>query len=302
MSRAVFDAAGGLGGGGAGVQRTLDEARAVSVYERRHPGRISGGLVRVYGRPTLAGMFYSWQRAGEKMYRIHLRELRREIRSGFRGDDGGPDLGERVAADPALYFYVRAVLPAGLAYRTTLQRLLRTLRSHPDPADRADAAEKLVRLDPRALTLPDVAAWQNAADGAVRAQREAAALRWRGQGLGTGRFDRAGFKAVLGSAALSLAQRQGQVLTLRGTWDACTLTAAGVRGLFHAAERDRVALTAVDHRVHYRGDFRERGVFDPDLGDMQAESWSRQLRRYRPDTDALFPVIGPPPAEDTGQK
>ena len=102
-------------------------------------------------------------------------------------------------------------------------------------------------------------------------------LKWRRQGLNHNRFQRQGFKAVVGALIQSIAERVGPYLDGKGQWYDSGMTAEQVRALFHAVEMDRVGV--------------RRGVADSDIESITLNGWQRQLSRYKKPWDKLVPCI-----------
>lgn len=258
------------------TQQLLDDSRAISLEENANPGSLSKELLREYGPSYLARVFRLGIKQAELDYKRHLRELRSELR-GVACDDGIAAFDAALTDQPAVYFYVRVVLPAILLMRTTPQRLLRQARSAVSPAKRLEAVEHLVRLDPLAIQMPEVQDWINADSGDVRLERESMVLRWRQQGLDHKQFQRQGFKAVMGSLIQSIAERMGAYLDGKGQWHESGMTAQQVRELLNAVALDRAGVS--------------RGVADEDIEALTLNSWKRQLSRYKKHWDKLVPSI-----------
>jgi hypothetical protein len=275
--RGIADALpGALGLSGQETEQLLDDSRAVSLHEKKHPGEISKAILSEVSQNDLSRYLTFVVRCAERDYKRHLRELR----SDLRGSPSAEDVSEfdvSLHEQSAVYFYIRVILPAMILFRTTPQRLLRQARSGASESDRLDAIEHLVRLDPLAIQMPEIQEWINVDKGAVRLERESMALKWRQQGLDHGQLQRQGYKAAIGALIQSIAKRMGPVLLADGSWREVSMTAQQVRDLFDAVALDRAGL--------------KRGVADTDIESLTPNSWQRQLARYRSSWDELVPSI-----------
>jgi hypothetical protein len=257
----------------------MDAARLISQYERANPGVLSGEIVRSSHPHKIFQAWNVGQKLCKREYKKHLLELHRDVRNGyaFEGED---DFGPALSREPAIYFYSRVTLPAILLWQMTPQRLLRQARSATSESKRLQAVERLIRLDPLSIHLDEIRDWVNVSDGGIRNERERMMLKWRQQGMKHGKFERAKFKAVMGALIQSIVERMGTRLDLSGKWHPSTITAPQIRWLLHAAAKDRAG--------------RFKGVYDQDIADMQDDSWSKQLHRYRKYWDKLIPAIPGP--------
>lgn len=258
-------------------QDLLDGSRAISNYEQVRPGVTYRFIRRELGSYKLRQLIRIALKQQPRLYKAHLLDLRRNLDSNFGyAEPEEADFGEVLNREPAVYFYVRTVLPAVLLWQTTPQRLLRQVRSSRDEKKRSEAVERLLRLDPQAGQMPEVREWINVPDGAIRQVRRDQTLLWQQQGLDHDKFEPAAFKAMLGALIQSTVRRLGCYFDFMGRWHKADITAAQVRGLFHAAAKDRAGGNA--------------RAFDADVADMQLESWRRQLLRYRPAWDKIIPA------------
>jgi len=235
-------------------------------------------ILREYSPHQLRRYLNIGIRYQRQAYCKHFQQLRRDLRSNFAHEDsGGEDFGVALANSAAVYFYSRVVLPSMILLRTTPLKLLRQVRSGTTATKRLKAVESLVRLDPMAMQLAEVQSWINVPNGEVRLARERQALHWRKQGLDHNKFSRAGFKAAMGAMIQTLASNIGTYIDFRGQWHPSRMDARQIYNLLQAVAKDRAG------KSH---------ACDPDLGaDIEIESWSRQLRRYRKYWDELIPSI-----------
>lgn len=253
---------------------TMDFVREFSYQARTKPRELATELL---GDVSLHKFTQFWRvgiRQCKRNYRQHLIDLRDFLRGSDPHDVGG-QFELAIRGEPAVYFFLRVVFPAILMWQTTPQRLLRQARSANDQTECAKAVERLVRLDPLAISLPDIQAWQNVDDGPTRQYREQQVLIWRKQGLNHGEFTIQDFKMAMGGLILTTARHIGRYLDARGVPHDVDITTTDARNLLDAAAQDRAGRT--------------NGVCDEDIEEVLPSTWSRRLRHYRKIWDQLIP-------------
>lgn len=278
MTRGIGNAMPGLWGmDGDATQNSIDNSRRISRVERAKPGAISHQILSAITPFEFMKEIEIALIQIQRDYKRHLIELRQIFRDGLPFDDED-DFDAALKREPAVYFYARVVLPSVMLYQASPQILLRQVRSQKSETKQLEAVERLVRLDPLAIHLPDIIAWSNVDDGEARLMRREKLSKWHQGGLSHGKFDRSGFKAVMGALMQSVANRMGSYLNFKtGKWHPSGMTAAQVKSMLDAA--------AIDRAGHWRG------ICDLDIEGIQADSWRRQLHRYRRLWDRLVPSI-----------
>lgn len=153
--------------GGLNPQEAMDTSRAVSLAARIDPEAVKVDLRRMgteeqWRRTLQVGI--RWQ---VRDYKRNLLKIGRELQAAEYDEHPG-DFDQVLRQHPAIYFYLRVVLPGFLVFQTIPIRELRRLRLAVNAADQAKAVERLVRMDPQAEALEEVRGWINADDGSVR--------------------------------------------------------------------------------------------------------------------------------------
>jgi hypothetical protein len=269
-----------LGVDGEAAQSLLDDARAISRESRLNRDALTRAICGELNPRKLSQVIRIAHKEARRDYARHLNELRCFLRDDTYDEEESREFGVALEQSAEIYFYVRVVLPAMLLWQTTPTQLLRMSRGSRGEQAQAVAIERLLRLDPMAIYLREVHRWVNVSDGTIRTQRYDLQNQWRTQGVDSGRISRRQFKQLMGAMIQSTASRVGAYFDLAKGWRKTQLTAADVRGVFDAVAQDRSK--------------RVRGVVDKDIADIQADSWSKQIRRYRDCWNQLLPEVPGP--------
>ena len=187
------------GESGYGTLRAIAELRRLGRYVQEDPGASLRLLKRAAKHKSLKREFAASAREARIKYKVHLRRLKSDIQGAVMSNSEREHFDKQIASNPAIYFYLRVVLPCMMTYQATPKALCLALDDAKNQTERAEAAEKLVRLDGHGIYLPAIQTWMNDSSGATRQEREALARRWWGQGLQQKQFKRTAFKASLGS-------------------------------------------------------------------------------------------------------
>lgn len=262
-------------GNGSKTLARLDQYRAISTMVRTDP-KAFAALIERRGEAWLMRLFSTGRNLGLRQYRRHLQALEADF-SGVGDDANGPDFGTRLKESPELLFYFRVVLPCLCVYQTHPASLLRKARRATNEQQRAQAIERLVRIDPMMAHEPSVVEWCHGSDsGTVRKARMEQIDHWCRTGL-DGRFSSMQVYASIGGLIWGLVESFGLYIdSKRQKLRKPSITAEQIRQLFYAVEEDR-------RRLGGKGRLGADtpSVALPALDDLTLDGWRKAIYRQR---------------------
>lgn len=252
------------------VQASVLEIQQTGRLARNNPEefkRVASRQLAIVPKRRVNAYFRLGLRAAMRGYHEHLDEVA-TILVGQDGDEELEGFEAALKGSPEFYFLVRVVLPCLIEHRMLPIDLLRLARRGDERA-----IEKLLRLDDLAIHEPRIVAWINGAGGGQRRARLQDATKWAREGP-IGQNHPQHFKQAMGGLILALSRRTFFILD-KGRLKPQPLKATQIMHLFDALYRDK----------HGR---REAVMTDPDFAEINPESWTKAISRYRKQWDRVL--------------
>ncbi|MAX27750.1 MAG: hypothetical protein CMJ19_24920 [Phycisphaeraceae bacterium] len=265
------------------VQQELDDSRFVSNWAKKQPEDFEAFIRDEFSPMNILQFLRIGIRLNHRRYKKQLEQLQ-EIAKGTIHELEDAEFDRRIQSSLGLHYYIRVALPCMCVYRKfplTVLRMAKRECVRVEGRQSHEWLEKLIRLDPYIAGAKFVRDWVSQPGGESTLARRQKVADWATQGLDSGHeLTRRKVKYWFGGYIWAIAQRFGQVLLPRPVkyGPGGPMTARQILDLFHAWAQDCAEVSGK----------KRLDVRDPDLADIQFETWRDGIKKYRSQWDHII--------------